>query len=292
MEQPGITNSFAAGRLAGQTALELVLLLATVIDGVGLAVKGVKAIGEIPELLKLAKGIGGKDAKDILKRLRLKRLRTGGGAVDKAEAAPKGGAVKAQAAGAGTANGAGAASDARPTAAAADRPKWLLEKQTGRVEPGAVPQTNEIEQAMAEARSRTAPPTPDGWTAFPQDEMRNFGETPQAENFPKGTKLYRVIGADNNPAGPYWSPDPPPAGEAEWRSSMAVKDQFNGDGGYVTATVTDNDGLNAWSGSAAPQSSDTDGWALPGGGKQIWVKPGTLRPDGPPQPTPWNTGAN
>jgi hypothetical protein len=57
MSNPGIANSFHAGRIAGLTMLEVVLLLSTFVDGAGLALKGIKAARDLPELTKLARKV-------------------------------------------------------------------------------------------------------------------------------------------------------------------------------------------------------------------------------------------
>jgi hypothetical protein len=162
-------------------------------------------------------------------------------------------------------------------------------KQTGRVEPGAVPDTPDLLEAQNAAISRTAPPAPDGWPELPDNVAKTFGADAQPVNLPEGTKLYRVIASDNGAGGSYWSTDPPPATEGAWRASSAVTDEFNGDGGYVQTTVP-RGGANVWSGPTAPQPAGIPGNSLPGGGNQIWVPRGTFIPDGPPQATPWNSG--
>ncbi len=73
-----LANEFEAGRIEGQVLLEVILLLATVVDGVGLALKGAKALGEIPELVRLAKTVRSvKEARALLAARRLERLRAG-----------------------------------------------------------------------------------------------------------------------------------------------------------------------------------------------------------------------
>ena len=264
-----LANEFEAGRIEGQVLLEVILLLATVVDGVGLALKGAKALGEIPELVRLAKGVRSvEEAKSILAARRLDELRTGaaGGAESEAAAGTSGRAPKSQ---------------PQPRA-------WSYQaRQSGRIEPGAVPANPDLDNAMLQSQLRTAPPTPDGWPPISDRTAATFGADPQPVNLTPGTKLYRVIGSDDSASGAFWSTSPPPATEGEWRSASAVKDAWNGDGGYVESTVG-SDGLKAWSGPAAPQQAAVDGYTLPGGGQQVWVPPGTLAKDGPAMPTPWN----
>jgi hypothetical protein len=64
-----------------------------------------------------------------------------------------------------------------------------------------------------------------------QPAMRRlFGADPQVVNLPPGKKLYRVIGSDKSADGGFWSTDPPPATEGQWRANSAMLDEWNGDG--------------------------------------------------------------
>lgn len=263
-----LANEFEAGRIEGEALLEVVLLLATVLDGVGLAIRGAKALAEIPELVRVARTVDSvQQARALLAARRVEGLRAGAGSVEEAEAGVE----------------ASASAKSGPPART-----WQYQpKQFGRIEPGAVPETPDLESAIHQALARPAPPAPAGWPQMPDDVASTFGADPQPQTFPMGTKLYRVIGADRSAPGRFWSTAPPPATEAEWRAWSAVPDNWNGDGGYVVHTVGDG-GLNAWTGPAAPQQVLTDGYVLPGGTQQVWVPEGTLAPDGPPQPTPWN----
>jgi hypothetical protein len=83
-----LTNEFEAGRLEGGVLLEVILLLATVVDGVGLAIKGAKALGEIPELVRLAKTVrSAEEAKAALAARQLEKLRSGTSALGDADGA-------------------------------------------------------------------------------------------------------------------------------------------------------------------------------------------------------------
>jgi hypothetical protein len=185
-------------------------------------------------------------------------------------------------------SGGGAAGSAADSSAA--RTWQYPAKQVGRTEPGAVSDTEALRNARQAAEARTAPATPNGWPTISDDVSKTFGADPQPVDLPAGTKLYRVIDNDASAGGSYWSTDPPPASEGTWRAGSAVKDAWNGDGGYVESTVPPG-GLKAWSGPAAPQPAATPGSVLPGGQTQIWVPRGTVVPDAPPQPTPWNPGS-
>ena len=143
---------------------------------------------------------------------------------------------------------------------------------------------------MRQAENRTAPPKPDGWPLLPDEKAQTFGADPVPQDLAPGTKLYRVIDRNDGAKGSFWNTSPPPATEAEWRNSSAVRDDWNGDGGYVTYTVPES-GLNAWVGPIAPQrleEAPVPGFVLPGGDTQVWVPYGKITPDGLPQPTPWN----
>jgi len=73
-----LANEFQAGRIEGQVLLEVILLLATVVDGVGLALKGAKALGEIPELMRLARSVrSAREAEAVLAARRLEAARAG-----------------------------------------------------------------------------------------------------------------------------------------------------------------------------------------------------------------------
>ena len=139
---------------------------------------------------------------------------------------------------------------------------------------------------MDEANARTPPAAPNRWPELLDRDATTFGANAAPQDLPPGTKLYRVIDADGKRSGSYWNTSPPPATEAEYTS--AVRDDWNGDGGYVIYTVPGS-GLKAWIGPIAPQESQAvAGFVLPGGDTQVWVPYGTITPDGPPHPTPWN----
>ncbi len=76
----------------------------------------------------------------------------------------------------------------------------------------------------------------------------------------------------------------PLSDEPTWRGSAAVRNDWNGDGGYVEAPSA---GLKGWIGSAAPQDASVPGYMLPGQGEQIWLPSNVAKP-GAPIATPWN----
>jgi len=166
-----------------------------------------------------------------------------------------------------------------PPAATRDSP--LLPKKVG-LEPGAVP--------GAPPKLDVTPPVqpPDPRFQIKPDDVDTFAQTPTFETLGEGTKIYRIVGQGSNPAGSYWSLDPPPATEAEWRAGSAVQNGWNGDGAYVVHEVGP-DGLQVWKGPAGPQLSSVDGYYLPGGDTQLFVPPGQVDAGTlTPMPTPWN----
>ena len=50
------------------------------------------------------------------------------------------------------------------------------------------------------------------------------------QTFESGTKLYRVGGKKGN----YWSPDPPPETEYQWRVKYAIKQDFGNEGASIS----------------------------------------------------------
>jgi hypothetical protein len=171
-------------------------------------------------------------------------------------------------------------------AAAAARPIFAPKPPPGTIEPGAV--RGPFRKVLHEP-----PPLPEGWPATydlstprAAAALNSFGRPPVPDVLPPGTRLYRIVDADSNPAGGFWSLDPPPATEAQWRAGWAVQGQWNGDGAYVEHVVGPG-GLRVWRGPAAPQAAAADAWHLPGGREQIFVPPNTVAPSAPRR-TPWN----
>lgn len=156
-------------------------------------------------------------------------------------------------------------------------------KKLGQTEPGAVPRTPALQaeiDAAANARSRSAPGYPD----LPADQAATFGDDVRPWNGDDhGAPIRRVIGSDRDANGRFWQSEVP-ATEAEWRAGSAVRNNWNGNGGYVESP---SEGLRGWIGSARPQESSDGVNALPGHGEQIWMPPGSASP-GPPRPTPWS----
>ena len=85
-QHPSVVNEFQAGRMEGQILLEVLMLVATVVDGVGLALKGLKALGEIPELLGLVEEVGG--LKELETVVKVDRVVEGAEGAAGAETAP------------------------------------------------------------------------------------------------------------------------------------------------------------------------------------------------------------
>lgn len=172
----------------------------------------------------------------------------------------------------------------RSPSAAIPRSSPFSPKKIGETEPGAVPSTPRLEAELAQASQRTSM-SAKGYPDLPASEAKNFGDNVRPWNGDEhpGGRITRVVGADNNPNGPYWQADLPQT-EAAWRGGAAVKNDWNGNGAYVESP---SQGLRGWIGSAAPQQSSDGVSILPGQAEQIWIQPGSANP-GPPIRTPWN----
>ena len=83
------------------------------------------------------------------------------------------------------------------------------------------------------------------------------------KTFESGTKLYRVGGKKGN----YWSPDPPPETEYQWRVKYAIKQDFGNDASSLyTITIPEGASISGWTGIAGSQ-----GMGLYGGGRQVYI---------------------
>ena len=79
------------------------------------------------------------------------------------------------------------------------------------------------------------------------------------QTFESGTKLYRVGGKKGN----YWSPDPPPETEYQWRVKYAIKQDFGNDASSLyTITIPEGASISGWTGIVGSQ-----GMGLYGGWK-------------------------
>lgn len=166
----------------------------------------------------------------------------------------------------------------------------FLAKKLGATEPGAAKMTPSLAREIAEGKLIQASGkglTKDGWPPLSSDELATFKGTPKPIELKPGQKIYRVIDADCNPNGSYWSLDPPPQNEAAWRSGRAVKNDWNSDGMYVEKVVGP-EGMKVWSGPARAQQSSDGVNALAGGQTQIWTPPNSAGSPSGPMPTPWN----
>lgn len=153
-----------------------------------------------------------------------------------------------------------------PAAQASAQPQAQLQ-QDGTIKTSAAPGSRLPPNALSQP----------GWPDLPADQAPNF-QSAQPVNLPPGTKLYRVIGDGNDPAGSYWSLGVH-GDEASWRNECAVKPEWNNDGKFVSYTVPPQ-GLKVWMGPASSQG------AHPGGAMQFYSPPGVVQP-GPAMPTPW-----
>ena len=259
-KQTDLKSQFEAGEIFGDVLMEVVMLILAVISLGGAAAK---LAAKVPQLVRVAEFIKGARAAEA------------GGVAEEAVEMRK---------------GAGVAKKASTAERVIARDWEYAAKQSGRTEPGAVPKTPELAKTMKQAEARTAPVTPDGWPKMSDRTATTFGSEPKPVEYAPGTKLYRVIDSDESAAGSFWSTEPPPRTEGAWRAGSAVKDSWNGDGGYVEHTVGP-EGLKAWAGPAAPQEAAVPEMVLPGGGQQAWVPPNTINPVNSPKPSPWNASA-
>lgn len=165
------------------------------------------------------------------------------------------------------------------------------------LEPGAIAGLLPATALPAQAIAAAAP-----WVALDSGVAPNFTAA-QPVLLPAGTVLRRVFGypdaADPYPSwevGSWWTRQPLPATEAEWRGSYAVEVKWNG-GQCVVAWTTPQD-IHAWCGPATPQAGElangdpAPGYYLPGGGEQIYI-PAAAQPVGAwvPGATAWTSPA-
>ena len=108
-----------------------------------------------------------------------------------------------------------------------------------------------------------------GFPDLPAKETPNF-QSVQPVTVPPNTTLFRSGDSSSDPAGNYWSPDPPSSS-----SQSASKPEWN-DGGNTVSAVTPPDGTKAWMGPASSQGQ------APGGANQLYVPPGTVAPSPAP----------
>ena len=120
-------------------------------------------------------------------------------------------------------------------------------KQIGETEPGAVRVTPELQAQMDAAQARGAM-SAEGYPDLPADAARTFGGTPQPWSGSENGTISRIVGADNNPNGSFWSPQLP-SSEASWRAGSAVQNDWNGNGAFVQSPSAS---LRGWIGPSAP----------------------------------------
>lgn len=185
--------------------------------------------------------------------------------------------------------GAPPVTDALPSGARPINPaaKTKLSPRFVGTEKGAVSATPELEMEIEKgawlAKHGTPPP---GEPALSKDALASFGAPPRQIFVEGPTKLYRVVGEGNNVHGSYWSREPPPATEAEWRGKSAIRGDFNGNGGYVVMEVPAGAKIPAWEGPIRAQQSSDGVNILPGGADQVFMDAAGLDV-GPVLPTSW-----
>lgn len=183
---------------------------------------------------------------------------------------------------------------ASPTSSAAGNPAkgGFLKKKVDQTEPGAVPMTKALKAEIDAADPVKNGPgmKKAGWPDLKPSDQANFRGDPVPKDLAPGTTIYRIIGEPGKANGGYWSLEPPPQDEGEWRAGSAVQNNWNGDGMYVEHEVG-KDGLKGWAGPARAQMSSDGQSALPGGAEQFFIPPGSLDPKTieAPKPTPWNS---
>lgn len=116
------------------------------------------------------------------------------------------------------------------------------------------------------------------------DALRNFSGDVTLVVLPAGTEIYRTVGLTANPSalahgwitnkllGTYWEAASPDsyASLGEWRASMAVLAEWNGDYGYVAVRLGID--VPVLSGTVAEQRINRAGHGvLPGGGHQYFI---------------------
>ena len=105
--------------------------------------------------------------------------------------------------------------------------------------------------------------------------LPSFANKPSVVHFGAGgqTSLFRVIGKPDGHKGPFWSRNMPPDDEGAWRSTNAVRNDWNDAGAFIEATVPPPPaGLQ---GTIAPQVSGADpDMMLRGGEEQVFLPGG------------------
>lgn len=109
-----------------------------------------------------------------------------------------------------------------------------------------------------------------GWPKIPKKDLKNF-KTIKPIKISAGTKIYRVIGLDNFKGG-YWLKNIP-NNELAFRRDFAVRNDWNGNGGYIEVEVKTE--ILAYEGQAIGQKVVVDKtYVLTGGATQVWMPSG------------------
>jgi hypothetical protein len=144
-----------------------------------------------------------------------------------------------------------------------------------------------------------------GFPTLSQSNAANF-VTVVPKDLPGGTILYRAFGFAEGATtgnaweiGGWWSLNPLPATEADWRGLYAIEVAWNSGQGCVAWTLPQD--FKAWVGPAAPQAGEyadgtpADDAYLPGGGMQVFIPnlgwSGSLFGNLNAGLTPWNKPA-
>lgn len=136
---------------------------------------------------------------------------------------------------------------------------------------------------------REPPTAKKGW---PSTKAFDTFHSMRASTIPPGTKLYRIVDPTSKDNSICWMREEEfkqLKSKAEWREKFGVWAHWNANGEYVTYTVPDGSGLNAWEGITASQRLDTTDYVVKGGATQLVIDPSHLDKAyiGKRQPTSW-----
>lgn len=109
----------------------------------------------------------------------------------------------------------------------------------------------------------TSPVLPEG-SQWERNVLNSFdGGKSNPVTYEGGTTLYRIGGKN----GGFWSLDPPPATEYQWRVNTAIKQEFCNDGTTLyKMTIPDGSSLAGLEGKVGSQ-----GMGLYGGAHQVYI---------------------
>ncbi|EPJ45135.1 MAG: hypothetical protein OFPII_29920 [Osedax symbiont Rs1] len=162
----------------------------------------------------------------------------------------------------------------------------MTRKEFKEVEPSAVEITSEIKRKLLDMKNPKViqqkfdaikNDIPESWLEWSPETwntraLKNFDGAPQVLRLMPNDKrkIYRVIDNESGVDGCWWSFEKPPELEAEWRTDMAVRHDFNTGGSFIEVEIPPPEFMLI--GKAGPQRSIyDDNKALLGGGEQIYI---------------------